>query len=629
MLRIHSMWHFNTKKIFLLLLILGQAYISSGQIWKKVLPKLDMLSGNSTAADSNTETPLPIAQDALQAAIQNDCAKLSSGQMGGRVMGSKGAELAGMYIGKTINSFGVAPFAGNFVHTFWYVTGKELTPETRLTIGRNYIFVPEEAFPVPYSATGEVSSYIMPDSREFGQPWIVPLYQNASEANNPSFDWEKETYKRAKIAEARGASAVLFYDSYGSPYAPKYSKQSNLTNLKIPVLIIQHKAYEEKLRPITVMTSLVLNIKVKNIYAKAANIVGYINNGAAANVLICAHYDGHPGDQSKDRIGGGANDNASGVAAMMSLARLLSNSGLKKYNYIFAALSGGPEGQLGAKALLEDKRFDKKTVAYVVNFDRIGNLNAHHKDVFINGLTSSAIWLNFFIEGKPGMVFNLENPAVAVSDHQIFIDAGIPALSFSTIKEELPERSEDLLPGVSTSGIKNIVAFTYRMIAALNEQTRPLMASEAVRKLIEQQIKAEPVRTVVQHRSVDKPKPPVAVSPKKPVVMSPKKPTARPTATVSEMPMPLKGTEYIIHPVGIVYDTTYDGYGVRILEVKKQEPADKAGLLAGDIIMQIGGTKINNVHDYIAAINAMKLGRKMQIKVKRGVTVQDFTLLYL
>ncbi|HET8573579.1 MAG TPA: M28 family peptidase [Edaphocola sp.] len=602
----------------MLLLTLGLAHLSFGQIWKKVLPKIEF-SNNGTAATESATTRLPIAPEVLQADIQGDCGKLSSRQMGGRVMGSKGAELAGMYIGKTMNGFGVAPFAGNFVHTFWYITGKELTPETRLTVGRDYLFIPEDAFPAPYSATGEVSSYIMPDSREFGQPWIVPLYENTSEANDPGFDWIKATYKRAKIAEARGASAVLFYDNYGSAYAPKYRRPSNYSDLKIPVLIVHHKAYEEKLKPITVMTSFVLNIKVKNTYAKAANIVGYINNGAPANVLICAHYDGHPINENTGQIGGGANDNVSGVAAMMSLARLLKSSGLKRYNYIFAALSGGAEGQLGAKALLDDKRFDKKTIAYVLNFDRVGNLNAQHKDVFVNGLTSSAIWLNLFSKGSPALTFNLENQAVAVSDYQPFINAGIPALSFSTTREELPDRSKDLLPDISTSGIKNIVVFAYQVITALDEQSRPLIASKSVSELIEQQIKAGPQKIVAANNNSNRAKP----------VNTGQKRAAVTTNTRPDMPMPLKGTEYIVHPVGIVYDTAYNGYGVRILEIKKEEPADKAGLHAGDIIMQIGSTKINNVHDYIAAINAMKLGKKMQIKVKRGVTVQDFTLLYL
>lgn len=622
MFRICSLGHFNRNKIWLLFWAMGFTQLSFGQIWKKVLPKFDLGMGNLLSANptSGSESSLPLTMEALQAAIQGDCAKLSSGQMAGRVMGSKGAELAGMYIGKTINSFGVAPFGGNFVHTFWYVTGKELTPETRLSVGRNYIFIPEEAFPVPYSATGDVSSYIMPDSREFGQPWIIPLYQNAKEANDASFDWEKATYRRAKMAEARGASAVLFYDNFGSPYVPKYSKQANYTDLKIPVLIISHKAYEEKLKSISVMTSLVLNIKVKNTYAKAANIVGYINNGASASVLICAHYDGHSNGNNDDKIGGAANDNASGVAAMMSLARLLSSStDLKKYNYIFAALSGGVEGQLGAKALLEDKRFDKKSIAYVLNFDRVGNLTAQNNDVFVNGLTSSSSWMDFFRSGKPGMAFNLEHQDVAVSDYQVFIDAGIPALSFSTNKTEIQNRAEDLLPSVNTIGIRNIVAFAYRMVATLNQQSRPVMASKSVRELIERQIAAGPAKIVAATRNASPPRRPVAAAPEKPVA----------TTSQSNMPMPLKGTEYIIHPIGIVYDTAYDGYGVRIQEIKKQQPADKAGLLAGDIIMQIGTTKINNVHDYIAAVNAIKLGRKMQIKVKRGVTVQDFTLLYL
>jgi C-terminal processing protease CtpA/Prc len=81
--------------------------------------------------------------------------------------------------------------------------------------------------------------------------------------------------------------------------------------------------------------------------------------------------------------------------------------------------------------------------------------------------------------------------------------------------------------------------------------------------------------------------------------------------------------------VGIVCDSAYNGFGVRVLTIVKQQPADKAGIEAGDIIMQMGQQKINALKDYDAVLKNLKRGGKLVIKVKRGVTVQNFTLVNL
>jgi S1-C subfamily serine protease len=81
--------------------------------------------------------------------------------------------------------------------------------------------------------------------------------------------------------------------------------------------------------------------------------------------------------------------------------------------------------------------------------------------------------------------------------------------------------------------------------------------------------------------------------------------------------------------VGIVCDSTYNGFGVKVLNVLKQQPADRAGIEEGDIILQMGTQKINALSDYSTALNKLKRGGKLIIKVKRGVTVQSFTLVNL
>lgn len=581
-------------------LILSSADLHA-QIWKKVLP------GSEDNSGSNQVNPLPVEEEQLQAWIKEDCKQLASSKMKGRVMGSQEIQQAGMYIGKTMNQFGVAPYARNFVHTFWYVTGKDFTPETRFVIGRNYIFIPEEAFPAPYSATGEVQNYILPDSREMEQPWIVPLYESAQQANNPDFDWINATYKRAVKAEKRGAAAVIFYDAYGSKYMPKYTRVSSLPELSIPVIIVQHKAYEEKIKNIRVLTNLYLNIKFKNEYAKAANIVGIIDNGAEKNVVICAHYDG-PVPTSEKTAGMAADDNASGVAAMMSLGHLLIKSEAKKYNYLLVALSGGASGQLGSEALLKDKTFDTQNIAYVINLDRIGRIDGN-RNIFVSGVTSSTAWIPFFRKKRAGLQYQFDSDDIQPSDQVPFLKKNIPALSFSTSVEEVNPQ-QDNFQHLNMSGIKRVVTLAYQLVLSMNDLGHSPVFAKAKRK--DEILKLLEPRTAVATRPSSRSQPAVSGTPS------------------SRSPRTVRGnTSGNIAAVGIVCDTAYDGFGVRILDISKQHPAERAGLQAGDIIMQIGSKKINNLADYTTALGDLKPGKKLSVRVKRGVTVQDFTLVNL
>lgn len=578
--------------MLLISLIIAGSCRAQGQIWKKILPFSDNPKNDDRIIHS------PIADDQLQLFIKEDCKNLSSPQMKSRPMGSKGAEVAGMYIGKTMNGFGVIPYAGNFIHTFWFVSGKDFTPETRFTIGKNYIFIPEEAFPAPYSATGESRNYILPDSRELGQPWIVPLYESQQEANDPGFDWVAATYERAQLAAQRGASALIFYDSYDSKYAPEYVRNASFPELNIPVVIIKHKAYLEKIKPISVLTPFYLNIKFKNEHAKAANIVGYIDNRAVENVLICAHYEG-----SVSGSEAAVNNNTSGVAAMMSLARLLVKGDAKKYNYILAAFSGGTSGQLGPAAFLQDKSFDKTKVAYVINLNNVGDFNRNN-NLYVNGLTSSQAWIPFFRKQVKGFQYHFEDQGVILSDNIPFLKQGIPALSFATHVEAAVSGEKKVdFHSLNARGISNIVDLVYQLIMTMNQQGIPVFATTAQKERISAELTQVNLPKAPERAASE-----ISIDSNKPGQFS---------------------TKVQRTSVGIVCDSAYNGFGVRVLDILKQQPAERAGLKAGDIIMQMGTQKINALSDYIAVVNTLKPGGKVVIKVKRGVTVQKFTLVNL
>ncbi|HRK74949.1 MAG TPA: M20/M25/M40 family metallo-hydrolase, partial [Rhodothermales bacterium] len=95
------------------------------------------------------------------------------------------------------------------------------------------------------------------------------------------------------------------------------------------------------------------------------NVVGYIDNKALTTVVIGAHYDhlgygtaGNSRNTGEPAIHNGADDNASGVAALLYVAEAIKKSKLKKNNYLFLAFSAEELGLIGSKKFVEAKSID-------------------------------------------------------------------------------------------------------------------------------------------------------------------------------------------------------------------------------------------------------------------------------
>lgn len=122
------------------------------------------------------------------------------------------------------------------------------------------------------------------------------------------------------------------------------------------------------------------------------NLVGAIKSKKSTDscILICAHYD-HLGKRKygKDRIYNGANDNASGVSAVIAMAQFLSKYKFKT-NVIIALLSGEESGLIGSKHLAERLKKQQIKLKYVLNFEMLGKtLTGAENKVYITGYKKS------------------------------------------------------------------------------------------------------------------------------------------------------------------------------------------------------------------------------------------------
>ncbi len=555
-------------RFFTILSLFSVTHTVQAQIWKKILP------------DSKEEKQKQASDADAQAVIQqlrSDITYLASDQLEGRRTGTKGEALAGMFIEKRMGQIGLLPYGQNYRRPFKFEWGKELTPEVRFSINNKYISVPEDAFPAPFSAAGKDENYVLPESTETSSPWLIPLYESEADADNPHFDWEKQTLERAKKAIERGATSVVFFDKYGSKFFPAYAKRTDYEALEIPVMLLNKKIYDLYIKNMKVMQPLMMNITYKKEYRTGTNIVGYINNNAAQTVIIGAHYDhlGYGEDGSSrmtenvKAIHNGADDNASGVGAMLALATKLKQSpSLKKYNYLFIAFSAEELGLLGSKAFVKEKDFDRKKAAYMINMDMVGRLSPDRK-LTVGGVGTSPVWPS--IIGSVGNNFKIvkDSSGIGPSDHTSFYNDSIPVLFFFTGTHTDYHKPSDDATKINYPGTKDIVNYVFGIVAAMEKQPSPLYT------------------------------------------------TTRNTTM---------GRANFKVTLGIMPDYSYQDGGVKIDGVIDGKAAAKAGLKQGDIVLQLGSVKINGMQSYMEALGSFNPGDKTSVKIKRGATVQEFPI---
>jgi len=296
------------------------------------------------------------------------------------------------------------------------------------------------------------------------------------------------------------------------------------------------------------------------------NVVGYVDNGAERTVVIGAHFDhlGYGSEGSLYRgeksIHNGADDNASGTAAIIQLGRILKNKSKNK-NYLLLAFSGEENGLWGSNYFAKNPTIDLSKVDYMINLDMVGRMN-DEKTLAINGVGTSPSWLDK-IEAANTDTLKLvtSESGVGPSDHTSFYLQDLPVLHFFTGQHEDYHKPSDDSEKLNYQGVVHVVRMIERLVLSLDE---------------EEQI----AFTKTKDDSGDNPR-----------------------FTVS---------------LGVVPDYLYDGQGMRIDGVSEDKPAQKAGMQKGDIVMKLGDSTIVDMMSYMRALSAFQLGDETKVEFKRG-----------
>jgi len=185
----------------------------------------------------------------------------------------------------------------------------------------------------------------------------------------------------------------------------------------------------------------VKRVKVTDSIRRAENIIGFIDNGAPYTIVIGAHYD-HLGlgdfGGSRDtitnigHIHNGADDNASGVAGLLELARVYGTNKKKEaYNLLFIAFSGEELGLLGSKYWTEHPTVPLNTVDWMLNMDMIGRYNPDN-GLAVIGYGTSPSFEAVFKGITSSIKYNLSRDGNGGSDQTSFYKKDIPVLFFHT-----------------------------------------------------------------------------------------------------------------------------------------------------------------------------------------------------
>jgi aminopeptidase YwaD len=499
---------------------------------------------------------------------------LANDKLEGRRAGSEGEKLAGEYISTQFRNIGIIPKGTDgYYQAFEINEGKQITENTYLTVNGANLQPGKEFFPFPFSAKRTLEASPAIALQEADMPWFVDLAEILNDnKQNPHFDLADYIKNNTRKAYDKGATAVILYNSSSLPDNLSFNPKDKSETMPIPVIYVTQDAAKKYFADKTATLAIKLRTDIGDKKRTGHNVVGYIDNGAATTIVLGAHFDhlgyGEDGNSmlrtGEKLIHNGADDNASGTAALIELARLLKKSKAKKNNYLFIAFSGEELGLFGSKYFVDNPTIDLATVNYMLNMDMVGRLNDSTKSLAVGGYGTSPQWASVIQaqDKKLPFVIKIDSSGTGPSDHTSFYRKDIPVLFFFTGQHKDYHRPTDDADRINYEGELHVIKYIERIITDLNKQYQKLSFAK----------------------------------------------TRETQASTSSFRVTM----------GIMPDYTYAGTGVRADGVTEGRPASKAGLKTGDVIIQLGDNKITSVETYMQALNKFNKGDKTKVKYKRG-----------
>lgn len=545
---------------------------------------------------------------------------LASDDLKGRMSGTTGAQKAAHYISSEFKKAGLKALGDNhsYFQDFSFVKGVELGKQNSLEIfssNNKLVFESGTDFnTLSFSTSAEFFGELVFAGYGISAPdlkyddykgvdvkdkvvLVLRYTPDGYDPKSPFYNYAALRYK-ALNAREKGAKAIIFV----TPYSQE--EEENLTTIGIDYsysdsgiqsLIIKRekaeelllntannlKSLEEKLakkkNSSFIFTDTTASIKTEVIeeQGESSNVIGLIEGADPSlkdeYIVIGAHYDhiglGKRNSRSKndggDSIHNGADDNASGVAGLIELAKFFSckKESLKR-SLVFIAFSAEELGLIGASYYIDNPKVSLDKTVAMLNMDMIGRLSENNLTIF--GVGSSPEWENLIDKSNSDYNFqiSLNSAGFAPSDQSVFFAKGIPVLHFFTGLHKDYHTPSDDWEKINSQGQQKVLSLMADLISDLNSQPDK-----------------------VAFTNVQEPK---------------------------------RGSSKFNVYLGTIPDYSNQMEGVKLMGIRDGSPAHKAGLLQNDTIINLNGVEVKNIYDYVYALGSSKPGIPTSLIVLRN-----------
>lgn len=499
--------------------------------------------------------------------LKNHIQYLSDDKLEGRSSGSKGEALAAQYIADEFKKMGLQPKGSSgYLQTFPILSGTIIDPVSYFKINGTALELGKEYTPLAYSAQKTVNGIAAIALREAKEPWFLDLKETLEKNKNKAdFNIEDAIKTEAKNVISKGGTALIVYNSGNIATNIKFNKADKSPPIDIPVLYVTPQGFSKFFKDKTALLDIEAQITFALQDRTGRNVIGFIDNKASQTIIVGAHYDhlgfGDDGNtlDSGKLVRNGADDNASGIAGLLEIARAQTMNDKKKNNYLFIAFSGEELGLLGSKYWLDNT--SDMSVNFMVNLDMIGRYDADRK-LLIGGFGTSPEWKNVISNAADNkLAYQLDSVGAGPGDHASFYRKNIPVLFFSTGNHTDYHKATDDYDKINIDGEFQIVKLVNRVLDIADARGKLAFQKTADPQML------------------------------------------RAGATVS---------------LGIIPDNTFTGQGLKIIGVTPKKTAESIGMMSGDILTHLGDFKIVDMNSYLQALSTFRKGDLTVVRIKRG-----------
>jgi aminopeptidase YwaD len=586
--------------------------------WRRLVPYGAAVLASVLAAAVALATVGADSQRYLQ-----DIKDLTTPAMEGRGAGTKGLTLAAHLIEKRFKTLGLKPAGTNsYLQPFIVITGAQLKSGNRFTVqtgdSKSELQPNQDFVPFSFSPSGSTSGAVVfagygASADEFqyddysgldvkDKIVVVLRYEPSSfaaKSGNHGLTQHSQLITKAINARNHGARAIVLINGklgegeedlltrFGSVSGPQdagilfvqvknavaeswfQAAGKSLADVQNEINISSKPnsfSFPENLR-------VSLNVSIESTRATVNNVLAYLPGKTDEYIIIGAHYD-HLGRGNFDslapsqigQIHPGADDNASGTAGVLELARLLApQKGQLSRGILFASFAGEELGLLGSAQWVKAPTLPLDKAVAMLNMDMIGRIQ--NDKIYVGGVGTGSTFKTVLEQAQSKSGFKIEYSAggYAASDHTSFVSKHIPVLFFFSGLHSDYHKPSDTWEKINASAAAQLLDLISSVgLQLANAAERPTFV------------------TVVEDK-------------------------------------PLRGTggggygPYF----GSIPDFGQVERGVRFSDIRPGSPAAKAGLKAGDTLVQFGDKPINNLYDFTDALRRSKVGEVVEVKVLR------------